>query len=247
LSDQEDDGCFCATSNYGTYGMHSLVYPNPNKKCQLVSGLVFHPKEQDHCWGTLACSPHARHDSLCKTHGMCRGWQWEEAHDQDESSKSMIQTGENKKGVLSGEGSGNAIARTDADNKFNVRAVQTLHSPPLVAIGTFCYYSNEQEGAFKMCGRVQEEHGRKEKDSYHQNGDAEESEHDWYYESNADPREQTHHKGRGRAGVRQGTYNAGADSEPTRASGAEYAEAEFWERKHGWTPEGHYGGRGCRI
>jgi len=30
--------------------------------------------------------------------------------------------------------------------------VQTLRSPPLVAIGTLCYYSKEQEGAFKMCG-----------------------------------------------------------------------------------------------
>jgi hypothetical protein len=31
--------------------------------------------------------------------------------------------------------------------------------------------------------------------------------------------------------------------EPAGTSRAKYAEAEFWGRKHGWTPEGHYGRR----
>jgi hypothetical protein len=210
LSDQDDDGCWCATSKDGTYGVHALVYPNPNKKCQVVSGLVFHPKEQDHCWGTLACSPHARHDSLCKTHGMCRGWQWEEVHDEDESSKSMTQTAEDKEGGRSGEGIGNTIAGTAADTKYDAQMMQTLRSPPLVAIGTFCYYSKEQEGAFKMCGRVwtHDEHEHQKKDSYHQNDDPDSVYH-----------------------------------EPAGASRGEYAEAEIWERKHGRTPEGHYGSR----
>ena len=188
---------------------------------------------------------------------MCRGWQWEEVHEQDEISEGMIKTGESKEGALVGVGSDNIIAGTDAD-----KMMQTLRSPPLVAIGTFCYYSKEQEGAFKICGRVwtQEEYGHIEKDNYHQIGDAEESEHgkvDWYHGGDVDPRERTHHKGSERADVHEDTHIAEADTrermhpdmdnvyhEPAETSRPEYAEADFWEREHRRTPEGHYGVRG---
>jgi hypothetical protein len=69
-----------------------------------------------------------------------------------------------------------------------------------------------------MCGRVQEEHGRKEKDSYHQNGDAEESEHDWYYESNVDLREQTHHKRACARALTMPEQTVGSEYIPTRTS-----------------------------
>lgn len=248
LPDQDDDGCWCATSKDGTYGVHALVYPNPNKKCQLVSGLVFHPKEQDHCWGTLACSPHASHDSLCKTYGMCRGWRWEEVHDKDKSSKSMTQTVEDKEGGRSGEGIGNTIAGTGAHTKYEAQMMQTLRSPPLVAIGTFCYYSKEQEGAFKMCGRVwtHEEHEHNEKDSYHQDGDLEKNEHeelDWYHEIDVHPREQDTHLAKEDTWEQRHPDSDSVYHEPAGASRAEYAEAEIWGRKHGRTPEGHYGSR----
>ena len=100
-------------------------------------------------------------------------------------------------------------------------------------------------------------------DNHQKIGDAEETHHgkvDWFRGCDVVPREQTHRKGSGRAGVNQDTHNAEAGTreqmhfdtdnvyhEPAGTSRAEYAEAEFWEGKHGRTPEGHYGVRGAEY
>jgi hypothetical protein len=70
---EEDDGCICATTNYGGGHLWYLDFPNPNQGCELVwkEGRL-EPEHQKNCWGTLTCNPWATANSFCHTYGLCK-------------------------------------------------------------------------------------------------------------------------------------------------------------------------------